>query len=72
MFLLELLQAMSNSWLIFLHFTGHKDETIKSDALADNRNVLDGFFEDYINMAMMARFICVAYPPEIQPVSVKL
>ena len=69
---LKLLQAMSDSGLVFLHLSRHENKTVEPDTLAYYGNILHRLFKDDIEMAVVAGSISIAHPPKIQPVRIEL
>lgn len=62
---LQLPQAVSQTRLVHGHLARHEDESVEHHAWADDRNVLQGLFQNDIKVTMHLRFVRIAYPPQI-------
>lgn len=55
-----------------LHVSRHEDETGQSQTETYEGNVLDGFLEDDVHVAVIEGPVGVGGPPEVDPVVVEL
>ena len=66
----ELLEAVAEARLVFDPVAGHEDEAVEHHAGADDGDILEGFFEDDVDVTV--HVVCVCYPPQVEPVRVQL
>ena len=56
---------MCQSWLIGRHLSRHEYEAIEHHTPSYDWHVLQGLFEDDVNVTVHSRLVCVCHPPEV-------
>lgn len=65
-------ESAGEAWGVGLHISRHEYETGQAQTETYEGNVLDGFFEYDVDMAVVEGSVGVSGPPEVDPVVVKL